>query len=131
MKIGFCNGCFDGMHDGHKFFLDQCCFKCDLLIVGVNGDAWIKEHKGADRPLHDLRSRVYMLGNFRDAAGHSLEVVPFMAADPDSMLWQIQPGVVFRGWDQAASEYCALTHTPLERIPRLGNFSTTLLAHGT
>ena len=52
-KIGFTNGCFDCCHLGHLHSLKKAKSLCDVLVVGVNSDKWIKQHKGEDRPVQD------------------------------------------------------------------------------
>ena len=36
--IGFTNGCFDILHIGHLYLLEQAKKNCDYLIVGLNSD---------------------------------------------------------------------------------------------
>ena len=38
-SIGFANGCFDLLHPGHMFLLQEAAAQCDRLIVGLNSDA--------------------------------------------------------------------------------------------
>jgi D-beta-D-heptose 7-phosphate kinase/D-beta-D-heptose 1-phosphate adenosyltransferase len=128
MKIGFANGCFDGLHAGHKFFLDQCRFNCDFLIVAINSDRWIAKHKGAGRPLKCLEDRIIALDLWGLTCGAPVSILPFDNGKPELLLREIRPDIVFRGWDQDGSSYCEATRTPLHRVPRLGNYSTTLLA---
>ena len=35
-RIGFTNGCFDLIHQGHIFYLKEARKKCDFLILGLN-----------------------------------------------------------------------------------------------
>ena len=37
-KIGVTNGCFDLLHRGHKFSINQAKYFCDRLIVLINSD---------------------------------------------------------------------------------------------
>ena len=39
LKVGFTNGCFDLLHRGHLYSLEQARRRVDRLVVGVNGDA--------------------------------------------------------------------------------------------
>jgi cytidyltransferase-like protein len=127
MKIGFVNGCFDGLHEGHKYFLREASAQCTYLIVAVNSDRWVSENKGSERPLHSLEERVFGISRY---LRHCFAVVSFDSDDPDLLIAQIKPQIVIRGWDQQGSFYCEATHIPVHRVPRLGNYSTTLLAHG-
>ncbi len=55
--IGFTNGCFDCLHQGHLHSFRQAKKECDILVVGVNSDASIKRYKGPDRPIQDEITR--------------------------------------------------------------------------
>ena len=44
--IGFTNGCFDLIHQGHIFYLKEARKMCDFLILGLNSDNSIKKIKG-------------------------------------------------------------------------------------
>jgi D-glycero-beta-D-manno-heptose 1-phosphate adenylyltransferase len=55
-----CNGCFDGIHPGHLFFLGFCKAQGDKLIVGINSDNYIKKHK-REKPLYNEKQRVKSL----------------------------------------------------------------------
>ena len=43
-KIGVTNGCFDLLHRGHKFSINQAKYFCDRLIVGVATSARKSPH---------------------------------------------------------------------------------------
>lgn len=51
VRIGFTSGVFDLMHAGHVQYLEDAKQRCDVLIVGVNSDASVRENKGPLRPL--------------------------------------------------------------------------------
>ncbi len=48
--IAFANGCFDVLHVGHIRYLQDAKKEADILVVGVNGDASVRELKGEGRP---------------------------------------------------------------------------------
>ncbi|MDZ4786100.1 MAG: HAD-IIIA family hydrolase [bacterium] len=50
-KVGFTSGVFDLLHSGHVDYLEKSKSECDLLIVGINSDASVKENKGDKRPI--------------------------------------------------------------------------------
>jgi D-beta-D-heptose 7-phosphate kinase/D-beta-D-heptose 1-phosphate adenosyltransferase len=60
LKIGFTNGAFDILHQGHVTYLAKSNALCDKLIVGLNCDASIQRYKSKDRPVNpqDARARV-------------------------------------------------------------------------
>lgn len=61
--IGFTNGCFDCCHLGHLRSLRRTRELCDVLVVGLNSDAWIRRYKGADRPIQDEPTRAELLAS--------------------------------------------------------------------
>lgn len=126
MRIGFVNGCFDGLHTGHRFFLRESRKYCDWLIVAVNTDESIRELKGEGRPINILRQRIldlYMCG-FANA------VIPF-TGDPVPLIEQLPISVLIRGEDQ--SDEGRVYAGEFVRIPRLHGYSTTriLQSHET
>lgn len=64
LRIGFTNGCFDCCHLGHIHSLREARRACDILVVGLNSDKWIRTHKGPDRPIQDLKTRATLLASF-------------------------------------------------------------------
>lgn len=50
-KIVTTNGVFDILHVGHASYLQWCKKQGDILIVGVNADASVRENKGDKRPI--------------------------------------------------------------------------------
>jgi len=62
-KIGFTNGCFDCCHLGHLTSFMRTKELCDILVVGLNGDQWIKSHKGPNRPIQDEATRSLLLAS--------------------------------------------------------------------
>ena len=62
--IVFTNGCFDIIHPGHVFILEQAKIKGDILIVGLNSDSSIKNFKSSDRPICNQDDRAYILAAF-------------------------------------------------------------------
>ena len=63
--VGFTNGCYDILHVGHLKLLQELNTKCDLVIVGIDSDARVKELKGEDRPFNDENDRRFMLQSLR------------------------------------------------------------------
>ncbi len=62
-KVGFTNGCFDLLHQGHLHSLMQAREQCDMLMVGLNTDASIKRLKGEERPIQDEKTRALLLAS--------------------------------------------------------------------
>lgn len=122
MRIGFCNGCFDGYHLGHRYFLKTARQQCDWLIVAVNTDESVRSLKGEGRPMNSLDRRL------RDITvngwGHA--VIPF-EGDPVPLLQSIRPAVLFRGEDQSTFHVEHSLIGELVTIKRLQGFSTSAM----
>jgi glycerol-3-phosphate cytidylyltransferase len=58
MRIGFTVGVFDLFHDGHRNLLARAREHCDLLLVGVMTDYWVRVQKGHDRPADSEQTRL-------------------------------------------------------------------------
>jgi rfaE bifunctional protein nucleotidyltransferase chain/domain len=59
-SIVLTNGCFDLLHAGHIFSLQQAA-RLGELWVALNGDASVHRLKGPQRPVIDEQERAYML----------------------------------------------------------------------
>ena len=63
-KIGFTSGVFDLIHAGHVDYLEKAKGMCDVLIVGINSDASVKEYKGESRPFTPQDERAGIVAGF-------------------------------------------------------------------
>jgi len=95
IKVGFTNGCFDMIHQGHLSSLRQARMKCDFLIVGVNDDASTRKIKGSGSPVQpqDTRAEILAAMEFVDM------VVIFNEESVQKTIEIIQPNVIFKGSD--------------------------------
>ncbi len=94
-KIVFTNGCFDLLHLGHADYLAKAKDLGDRLIIGVNTDSSVKRLKGANRPLQDEYSRLFLLASFEAVDA----VVLFEEDTPYHLISLIQPDVLVKGAD--------------------------------
>lgn len=95
-KIGFANGCFDNLHDGHKFLLTEARKYCDILFVGLNNDKSVKLLKGKKRPFRKLEERIDALMQ-TELVG---VVFPFETeAELMKLIKVIKPDVLVKGSD--------------------------------
>jgi len=89
------NGCFDLLHVGHATYLEQARNLGDLLLVGVNSDAAVRDLKGPDRPVNAETDRAAVLA--------ALESVNAVCIFPDRsatrFLEAAQPDVYVKGGD--------------------------------
>ncbi len=91
------NGCFDLLHVGHVRNLQAARSRGDVLVVGVNSDASVRQLKGAGRPLVPAAQRVEVL-----AALECVDyVVVFEELTPVAAIARLQPDVHCKGADYA------------------------------
>lgn len=68
-KIGYqvvlTQGCYDLIHEGHAAYLEKARGLGDLLIVGVDSDAFTRKRKGPNRPVVPQKERMKMLMHLR------------------------------------------------------------------
>jgi D-glycero-beta-D-manno-heptose 1-phosphate adenylyltransferase len=65
LKIVLTSGSFDLIHLGHLKYLAKARGQGDILIVGVDSDAKIRERKGDDRPMVPQEERLEVLAHTR------------------------------------------------------------------
>ena len=89
------NGCFDLLHLGHVTYLEQARNLGDLLLVGVNSDAAVRDLKGESRPLNNETDRALVLA--------ALEAVDGVCIFPDvraaNFLAAAAPDIYAKGGD--------------------------------
>lgn len=123
--VGFTNGCFDCLHLGHLSSFVQAKNNCDVLFVGMNSDASVKQLKGPTRPIQDEKTRGLLLA--------SLEFVDYVVVFDDltamPLIDAIRPDVIAKEgytldqWPEAQRvvSYGGRAIT----LPRLDGYSTT------
>lgn len=91
----FTNGCFDILHPGHVYVLNESRKAGELLIVGLNTDESIKRLKGPTRPYHRFADRAMVL-----AALECVDyVVGFGEDTPAEIIQTLTPKVLIKGGD--------------------------------
>lgn len=89
------NGCFDILHTGHITYLMDAARLGDVLVVGLNSDASVRENKGPDRPVVNEHDRAIVLS--------ALECVDYLVIFGDKttvpMLEALHPDVYAKGGD--------------------------------
>ena len=95
--IVFTNGCFDVLHRGHIDYLRFCKQHGDIVVVGLNSDASVRQLKGPTRPINNQHDRAALLS--------ALEcvdyVVIFEEPDPLNTVMAVCPDVLVKGQDWA------------------------------
>nr|WP_238361098.1 D-glycero-beta-D-manno-heptose 1-phosphate adenylyltransferase [Iningainema tapete] len=125
-KIVFTNGCFDILHPGHVWYLQQAKALGDILIIGVNSDDSIRRIKGSTRPINPLEDRLQVL----EGLGCVNHLVAFDEDTPCNLISLICPDIYVKGGDYTRE---TLPEAPLveqfggvvEILPFVENRSTT------
>ncbi len=99
-KIGFTNGCFDLIHQGHVSYLKEARKQCDFLILGLNSDSSIRKIKGKERPILNQSERLMILKNFNFID----RIIVFNEETPIKIIKKIKPNVIFKGDDYTLKE---------------------------
>ena len=89
------NGCFDILHAGHVAYLEQARSLGDALLIGLNGDASVRELKGAGRPLNPELDRARVLAGLACVDG----VLIFPEKRAARFLAEARPDVYVKGGD--------------------------------
>ena len=63
-KIGYTCGVFDLLHTGHLNLLERCKEMCDVLIVGVCNDDYVRTVKNKE-PIFSENDRVRLLNSLK------------------------------------------------------------------
>ena len=104
--IVFTNGCFDIIHPGHIFILEQAKAKGDILIVGLNSDSSIKNFKSSDRPICNQDDRAYVLAALT-CVDH---IIIFDEDTPEKLIIDITPDILVKGKDYEGKEIAGSKH---------------------
>jgi len=96
LLIAFTYGCFDLLHPGHIFLLEQARRTADRLIVGSNADLSIRRLKG---PEQSEVARATVL-----AAVKSVDAVVIFSEDtPITLIEALAPDVLIEGGDYSVA----------------------------
>jgi len=130
-KIGFANGCFDLLHPGHIYLLQQAASQCDRLIVGLNSDDSVRRLKGEARPVQTAEQRAAALQALDFVDG----VAVFGEDTPLELITTLQPDFIFKGGDYrpedvVGREVVAARGGDVKIISTLGSHSSTSLIKG-
>jgi rfaE bifunctional protein nucleotidyltransferase chain/domain len=97
-KIAFANGCFDVLHVGHIRYLQDAARVADVLVVGVNGDASVRQLKGEGRPVMPEDERAEIISAIRGVT----YVTIFHEDSPTALLQTLRPDFQCKGTDYTA-----------------------------
>ncbi len=126
--IAFTNGVFDILHEGHIAVLSKAASFADVLIVGLNSDASVKNIKGEDRPVNNENSRALILASLIMVDN----VVIFEEDTPIEIIKLVQPDVLVKGGDYTLDTIVGAKEVManggrVEIVPLMEGFSTTTI----
>ena len=94
-KLVVTNGCFDLLHLGHVTYLETARNHGDVLLVGVNSDAAVRQLKGPGRPVNPEQDRAGVLAALESVDG----VCVFAEKTALRFLSLVQPDIYVKGGD--------------------------------
>jgi cytidyltransferase-like protein len=120
LVIGFTVACLDLLHEGHINFLKSARLHCDVLVVGVMNDYWVRVQKGHERPIQSLQLR---LANLR-ATGLADKIVVLDTLDMSPYLQIADIWIM----GERQMNMRPVDFKNVIRIPETPGISTTILA---
>lgn len=94
-KVVVTNGCFDLLHPGHVTYLEAARALGDVLLIGLNGDASVRQLKGPTRPVNSQADRAIVLAALEAVGG--VCIFPEMRAT--NFLSLVKPDIYAKGGD--------------------------------
>lgn len=106
-------GTFDGLHDGHRFFLREARKLGDCLIASVATDEVITQIKKRPpaHPLHERLAQLTASGFVNEAVAGDITLGNWSAVKK----WK--PNIVTLGYDQTTLEAKLREHIEQEHLP--------------
>jgi rfaE bifunctional protein nucleotidyltransferase chain/domain len=125
-RLVFTNGCFDLLHPGHIRSLEEARSLGDVLIVGLNADASVRELKGARRPVIPENERAEILAALECVDA----VVIFSEATPRETIVRLLPDVLVKGGDWGSDKIVGREEVEaaggcVVSVPVVSGYSTT------
>tara|TARA_Y100001970_G_scaffold253608_1_gene328521 strand:+ start:184 stop:654 length:471 start_codon:yes stop_codon:yes gene_type:complete len=124
--IGFTNGCFDLLHEGHLHLIRESKKRCDFLIIGLNSDESVKILKGENRPIENQEQRAMNLSKLEEVDAITI----FNTETPENIIKDLNPNILIKGGDYnktdiVGSRFVIENGGSVEVIDLLPGFSTT------
>lgn len=106
-KVGYTCGVFDLLHTGHLNLLEKCKEMCDVLIVGICDDNYVRTVKNKE-PVFTEDDRVRLIGSLKCV---DKVVLVDIETTNDKMraLEKVEFDVLFSGDDWKGSERYKIT----------------------
>lgn len=124
------NGCFDLLHAGHVFYLNQAAKLGDNLWLFLNSDASVQSLKGQHRPVQSEIHRAYVMASLESIDA----VVIFNNTRLDKEILSIKPDIYVKAGDynletmnKEEKKSLEEAGTEIRFLPFLEGFSSTHL----
>jgi rfaE bifunctional protein nucleotidyltransferase chain/domain len=124
------NGCFDLLHTGHLYYLQQAAGLGDQLWVALNSTTSVRALKGPSRPIQSDDERAYALAALDCVRG----IVVFDTPRLHDEILALQPDVYVKAGDYTLESLHPLERQALDAVgasihflPFLPGYSTTAL----
>lgn len=128
LSVGFTNGCFDLLHPGHIFVLDEARRRVDRLVLALNSDASVRRLKGPGRPVQGEAARLTVAAALQPVDA----VILFDTETPLDLITVLHPDLLFKGSDYRLERVVGRAEVEayggrVELIDILPDMSTTLM----
>ena len=128
LRLVFTNGCFDLLHPGHIRSLELARAMGDVLIVGLNSDASVRQLKGPGRPVLPERERAEILSALECVDA----VIVFDDLTPRRVIAGLLPDVLAKGGDWPGDQIVGREEVEaaggrVVSIPVVPGYSTTAI----
>lgn len=127
-RVVLATGCFDIMHVGHVYFLEEASRQGDVLVVGVNGDQSVRAMKGPRRPIVGEVQRATLVAALRCVD----YTFVYDSVTADQQIHALAPRVFVTG-EESVSQYPAESEAArdvgarVHVVQRMHLYSTTSL----
>ena len=103
-KLVTVNGSFDLLHAGHLDQLEEAKKQGDVLFVGINSDASVREGKGAARPYVSEDARAALLAALACTDYVIVIDASYNGGVPEALIKAVKPNVHVNGSDYGPQE---------------------------
>lgn len=120
--VGLTSGCFDLFHNLHLAYLQKCKRLCDVLIVGVDCDDFVRKVKGEGRPVIPEHQRV-MIVNALECV--DLTFIMGSLKDWEMACGKFHPTVLFKNTNFKPEEVVNPFRADVVIVPDVMQFEST------
>ncbi len=120
-KVVTAYGTFDVIHSGHLDLLEEAKRQGDVLFVGINSDAAVKEGKGNDRPYLAEGMRAALLAAMICVDYVVIVDAPYYSTVAEKFVRSIKPTVHVGGPDYGPPETWA-EYTAMQEVGAYGHW---------